>query len=373
MASLYNIVRPLIFAMDAEKAHNATISALKMGLGPCSKSQDDEALSSTIWGKAFKNPIGLAAGFDKNADVILPMFKLGFGFVETGTVTPKPQEGNPKPRVFRAAGHNAVINRMGFPSKGISYYKNNVEKLPAQRPGIIGLNIGMNKEQTVPEDDYNFLVRELAPYADYLTVNISSPNTPGLRDLQKKDSFIQLINTVTKTRDEVANGRNIPLLVKLAPDLTAEQRAELANTVQQTAIDGIILGNTTLERPDYLPPDFREEKGGLSGKPLTDKATELVRDFYTLTKGRIPIIGCGGISNGQDAYDKIRAGASLIQIYSILAFKGPNVVQSIKQELLSKLKADGFNNTTEAIGADTDIKNSGLAPSNEVQKGNGTA
>lgn len=372
MPSLYSLIRPFIFKMDAEKAHNMTIKTLKAGLGPRCAKPDDKALETNVFGKTFANPIGLAAGFDKNADVVIPMFRLGFGFVETGTVTPKPQDGNPKPRVFRDPANEAVINRMGFPGKGIEPFKANIENLPQNKPGILGLNIGMNKTQTVPEDDYRYLVEQLAPFADYLTVNISSPNTPGLRDLQQKGAFIALINTVLETRNKTCPDTKPPLLVKLAPDLTPEQREELAAAILETELDGIILGNTTLARPSHLSDGFKDEMGGLSGAPLTDKSTALIRDFYTLTKGRIPIIGCGGVCNGTDAYKKIRAGASLIQIYTILAFRGPTVVQDIKQELLSKLKADGFASISEAIGIDTGIKTKQGTKLNEVKKAHGS-
>jgi dihydroorotate dehydrogenase len=297
----------------------------------------------------------MSAGFDKNAEVIGASFNMGFGFVEVGTVTPKPQEGNPQPRIFRDVANDAVINRMGFPNGGMEVFKANLEAFLSRkkRPsGVVGLNIGMNKTQAEPAKDYATLIRMLGPMADYITINISSPNTPGLRDLQKREPLLELIAAVKNAREKACGAHPPALLVKLAPDLDEAQQAEMAQTLMDGGVDGVILGNTTLDRPESLPEGFRGEAGGLSGQPLTDKSTEVIANFYKLTDGKLPIIGVGGISNGAQAYDKIKAGASLVQLYTALVFKGPALVGAINAELLALLKADGYNSIVEAVGAD---------------------
>lgn len=347
---LFKLGKPFLHALDPETAHQLTIKGLKTGIYPSCTAKPDPRLAQTLWGQSFTNPVGLAAGFDKNADVIAPMLSMGFGFVEVGTVTPKPQAGNPRPRVFREPSHNAVINRMGFPNEGLAVFKKNVEQFRARKSGLVGLNIGMNKEQTEPARDYTLLIRELGALADYLTVNISSPNTPGLRNLQEPEFLKPLLGELIATRNELAN--KPPLLVKLAPDLTEQQQSDIAAVLLDVGIDGVILGNTTLERPDYLSADFRDQKGGLSGAPLTQKSTTVIRNFYKLTNGKLPIIGAGGISSAQDAYDKIRAGASLVQLYSALVYHGPALVGAINRGLADLLQKDGFSKLSEAIGTD---------------------
>jgi dihydroorotate dehydrogenase len=347
---LFKLGKPFLHALDAETAHTLTIHGLKTGLYPACAPKTDPRLAQNIWGKTFSNPVGLAAGFDKNADVIAPMLKMGFGFVEVGTVTPKPQGGNPRPRVFRDKANKAVINRMGFPNAGLNAFKRNVEVFRSRKSGMIGLNIGMNKEQTEPAKDYTLLIRELGALADYLTVNISSPNTPGLRNLQEPEFLEPLLSELIAARNDLAN--KPPLLVKLAPDLTEQQQHDIAAVLLDVGIDGVILGNTTLDRPDYLSANFREQKGGLSGAPLTQKSTTLIRHFYKLTNGKLPIIGVGGISSAQDAYDKIRAGASLVQLYSALVYHGPALINEINKGLVTLMQKDGLDNLSDAIGAD---------------------
>lgn len=353
MPDLYKLARPLLFRMDAEKAHNLTLTLMKKGLVPSCSAIDDPALEIDLWGLKFPNPVGISAGFDKNAEVIAPALKLGFGFVEAGTVTPKPQHGNPKPRIFRDPSNEAVINAMGFPNGGMKVFKDNFEKFLSakSRPkGIVGLNIGMNKSQTEPAKDYGVLIKTLAPLADYITINISSPNTPGLRDLQKREPLTALLNAVKEEREKACGAHPPPILLKLAPDLDEAQCEELVETVMDSGIEGLILANTTLDRPDYLPEEFRGRKGGLSGAPLTQKSTDIIGRFYKLTGGKLPIVGVGGISSGAQAYEKIKAGASLVQLYSGLVFKGPAVAHSINQDLLELLKADGYKNIREAVG-----------------------
>lgn len=352
--NLYESFSPLLFKLDAEKAHGLGISALKSGLLPKSPAVSSPALETQICGLRFPNPVGMAAGFDKNAEVIAPLFSRGFGFVEVGTVTPKPQHGNPKPRVFRDPEAQAVINRMGFPNGGMNAFKDNVAKFLSQKPrpdGVLGINIGMNKSQSEPAKDYAVLIRALGPLADYLTINISSPNTPGLRDLQKREPLLDLIRTVQDERAK-ACGKNAPppIFVKLAPDLDDAQCEELAQTAIDGKIDGLILGNTTLARPSHLNSKFASEKGGLSGQPLTDKSTAIIRKFYALTGGNMPIIGVGGVQNAEQAYDKIKAGASLIQLYTGFIYKGPCIAGTINEGLITLLEKDGFSNVKDAVG-----------------------
>lgn len=352
---VFNLVKPILFSLDAEAAHKATICALKSPLAPKIPAVTDSALRVTLWNRVFQNPVGLAAGFDKNAEVISPMLNLGFGFIEVGTVTLKPQDGNPRPRVFREPKFGAVINRMGFPNQGVGTFKHNLQTFLAKKPrpqGVVGVNIGMNKDQTNPAADYTSLIRTLGPLADYITINISSPNTPGLRNLQERGPLTELLTAVLDERTKSCGAHPPPVLVKLAPDLNDAQLVEITEVLTQLKIDGVILTNTTLFRPEELPQDFREERGGLSGAPLTDISTAIIRRFYGLTNGAIPIIGAGGISSADDAYAKIRAGASLVQLYSGLVFHGPTLIRKINLDLLELLRSDGFSHITEAVGAD---------------------
>lgn len=350
----FKVIKPALHALDPEKAHNVTMAALKMGVHPNFKAINDPRLQVNLWNRQFPNPVGLAAGFDKNAEAIGAILKMGFGFTEVGTVTPKPQEGNPKPRVFRDPANEAVINRMGFPNKGVDDFKANVVAYfkKAQRPqGIVGLNIGMNKDQTEPANDYCALIESLGQLADYFTINISSPNTPGLRNLQQRDHLLALIERIQDQRAKSCDTQDPPpILIKLAPDLDEAQQKEIAQTVLEAKVDGLILTNTTLERPDYLTSGFKDEMGGLSGAPVRDKATQIIGNFYKLTEGKMPIIGIGGISNGADAYEKIKAGASLVQIYSALVYHGPELAVKICKDLLILLDKDGFDHISKAVG-----------------------
>lgn len=354
MVDLYKLARPLLFQTDAEDAHTLTIRAMKIGLSPRFSPVQDPALEQTLWGLKFPNPVGMAAGFDKGAEVIAPILGLGFGFTEVGTVTPKPQTGNDRPRVFRDPAHEAIINRMGFPGAGAQAFKRNLEKFLSAQPkpqGVVGINIGMNKTQSEPAKDYAALIRMLAPMADYLTINISSPNTPGLRDLQSPEPLTELLGIIKEERKKACGEYPPPILLKLAPDLTEAQQQDIAQVVITMKIDGLVLGNTTLSRPECLPEKFRAQKGGLSGQPLAKLSTRVIHSFYALTKGQIPIIGVGGVDSGAQAYEKIKAGASLVQLYTALVFKGPTVAHSINTDLLKLLKNDGFKHLGDAIGA----------------------
>lgn len=354
MKALFSLAKPFLHKMDPEDAHRMTLRALKTGIMPCPPRVDDARLKTVLWGRTFPNPIGLAAGFDKNADVVGPMLKMGFGFVEAGTVTPRPQDGNPRPRVFRDADHEAVINRMGFPNDGMETFRHNIEKFlegKPRPPGVVGINIGMNKGVEDPAADYCRLVRALGMYADYLTVNISSPNTPGLRNLQARENLLPLLERILGERTKACGADDAPpLLVKIAPDLNDDQLEDVAKSLTEAGVDGVILTNTTLDRPDYLPASFYEQAGGLSGRPLTDKSTEIIRKFYKLTDGKLPIIGAGGVSSAQDAYDKIKAGASLVQLYSALVFHGPDLVPDILTGLIRLMEKDNYTHISKAIG-----------------------
>lgn len=351
----FKVIKPALHALDAEKAHSITMTALKSGLHPTFKIIDDPRLKVTLWDREFPNPVGLAAGFDKNAEAIGAVLKMGFGFTEVGTVTPKPQEGNPKPRVFRDPAHEAVINRMGFPNKGLDVFKANVVSYfkKGNRPqGIVGLNIGMNKDQSEPANDYCALIESLGQLADYFTINISSPNTPGLRNLQQRDNLLALVKRIREQRTLSCDEHDPPpILIKLAPDLDTAQQKELAHTVMEAEVDGLILTNTTLERPEYLSAGFKDQMGGLSGAPVRDKSTQIISHFYKYTHGKIPIIGIGGISSGADAYEKIKAGASLVQLYSALVYHGPELATQICKDLLIFIEKDGFDHISQAVGA----------------------
>jgi dihydroorotate dehydrogenase len=339
---LYPLLRPLIFALDAERAHRLTIAALK--LAPRGKPPaPDPVLATRVAGLAFPNPVGLAAGFDKDAEVAAAMLGLGFGFVEVGTLTPRPQAGNPKPRLFRLAEDRAVINRMGFNNGGQAAAR---ARLAGRGPGPIGVNIGANKESADRIADYAEGVRAMAGVADYLTVNISSPNTPGLRALQDKAALDELLAGVTEARGAAGP----PLFLKVAPDLTPADIGDIAEVSIARGIDALIVSNTTISRPP-LRGRFVGEAGGLSGAPLKALALERLGDFRRTTGGRLPLIAVGGIASGADAYDRVRAGASLVQLYTAFVYEGPGLARRICAELKALLVRDGFARLDEAVGS----------------------
>jgi dihydroorotate dehydrogenase len=356
---LYKTLRPFLFLLDAETAHTLTLYALRAGLIISPPKIAHPALRNTLWGLKFDNPVGLAAGFDKNAQVMSSMLRLGFGHVEIGTVTPLPQAGNPKPRIFRSPAQHAVINRMGFPNQGLEYFRHNLEKFleHADRPrGIVGINIGKNKDQDNAVADYVTLTKALSPLGVYICVIISSPNTPGLGSLQGREGLQSLIPEIRKAREDACagGGRLPPILFKLAPDLDDAQINDLAALSLEYTIDGLVLTNTTLSRPPGLPSAFSAQTGGLSGAPIKDLANTTLSKFYKATGGKIPLIGVGGISSAEDAYARIRSGASLIQIYTGLAYQGPHVAYSINKRLLALLERDGLNHISQAVGAGHD-------------------
>lgn len=350
MIDLYGLVRPFLFQLDAETAHGLAIRALVNGWVPSPSGSDPEILRTVIWGRSFANPIGLAAGFDKNAEVPDAVLAMGFGFTEVGSVTPRPQAGNPKPRLFRLPEDRAVVNRMGFNNDGLAPV---AERLRARagRDGIVGVNLGKNKESPSATDDYVAGIETLGPFADYLVVNVSSPNTPGLRALQGKAPLRDLLTAVRDAVGRLERSTKPPLLLKVAPDLTDEDKADIAEVALETAIDGLIATNTTIERPASLRGRARAETGGLSGRPLLEPSTRVLADFHRLTGGKLPLVGVGGVATGADAYAKIRAGASLVQLYTGLVYGGPGLVGRIKRELADLLRRDGFETVADAVGA----------------------
>jgi len=348
--SLYDFAKPFLFMLSAERAHNLAISALKLGILPHGSIKHYNTLSQDIWGLNFPNPIGLAAGFDKNAEVYSPMLKKGFGFVETGTVTPLPQSGNIKPRVFRLKADQAIINRLGFNNLGLDYYTNQLKKR-LKRDGIVGANIGANKLSSDPTNDYVVGLGKVLGLADYFTINVSSPNTPGLRALQGKAALDDLLLKLKTVRDEFSVKLKPPLLLKVAPDLNEGECEDIAEIILKHQIDGLIISNTTLSR-ENLTSQLKDQDGGLSGEPLFGISTRVLSKMFILTKGNVPLVGVGGVSSGLAAYKKIKAGASLVQLYSALVYHGPGLATKIADELEVLIKKDGFSNITEAIGLD---------------------
>lgn len=345
MADLFSILRPLLFSLDPETAHRMALASLRHGMVR-GKTFHDNILKTQVFGLALDNPLGLAAGFDKDAEALAPLLSLGFGFVETGTITLHAQGGNPRPRVFRDIPNKSVINRMGFPGKGAAYAEKNLRDFRKHHRGIIGVNVGINKGCVTPAEDYGAIVARLSPLADYMVINISSPNTPGLRDLQERRQLENLLDVAT-----AACPRQKPLLVKIAPDLDTEARRAIADTVMSRNVAGLVVSNTTISRPDALSPTLRHEKGGLSGALLRDMATSAIAEMYRLTEGRLPIIGVGGIASADDAYDKIAAGASLVQLYTALVFEGPCVVNRILEGLADRLHREGAKSVADIVGS----------------------
>jgi len=345
--AIYPLFRPLIFAMDPERAHRLTIAGLKLRGAPPSQAPKSTLLANRVAGLDFSNPIGLAPGFDKDAEVFAEALSLGFGFVEVGTLTPKPQPGNPRPRLFRLTDDRAIINRMGFNNRGQELA---LARLRGRnrKGGIVGVNIGANKENAEGDAaiaDYVTGVRAMAEVADYLTINISSPNTPGLRALQDEGALNALLSAINEAR-----GERPPIFLKVAPDLEPAEVDAIAKAALDHRIDALIVANTTISRPDTLQSDARVEAGGLSGAPLCRLALQRLRDFRKATGGALPLISVGGIESGPDVYDRIRAGASLVQLYTALVYQGPGLVQTMLWEIQDCLEADGCASLTEAVG-----------------------
>jgi dihydroorotate dehydrogenase len=346
---VFSIATRALRLLPAETAHRTTIrlAFLAAPFLPHAK-PDDPRLAVEAFGLKFANPVGLAAGFDKDAEVPHAMAKFGFGFVECGTVTPRPQAGNPKPRLFRLVEDRAVINRMGFNNRGMEIARGRLSARDAN--AIVGINIGANKDSTDRIVDYRACFDVLAPLARYVTINVSSPNTPALRGLQNRDELSRLLSVLVEARTR--SGLAVPLLLKIAPDLNDAALDDVAATVMSAGIEGLIVSNTTIGRPSSLRSANATEAGGLSGAPLLAPSTRILAEMRKRVGARVVLVGVGGIANGRDAYAKIRSGASLVQLYTALAYDGPGLVSRIKRELLECLSRDGFARVTDAIGVD---------------------
>jgi dihydroorotate dehydrogenase len=339
---------PLLRWMDPERAHDLALHMLVLGLAGRAGNEDDPPLAVEVLGRRFSNPIGLAAGFDKNAVAVPALMRLGFGFVETGTVTPRPQPGNPRPRLFRLDADAAVINRMGFNNAGLDAYLARLAARP-HGPVVLGANVGINKDGAEPERDYPALIAAVAPYADYAVINVSSPTTPGLRDLQGEAQLRAILRAVAS---EVPN--RPPVLVKIAPDVTPDALAAIVETCVAEGVAGLIVSNTTIARPAGLRSPLARETGGLSGAPLLQPSTAVLARTFLLARGRLTLIGVGGVATGQHALTKILAGASLVQLYTAFAYAGPALIPRLKRELASALRVAGFASVKDAVGSDAE-------------------
>jgi len=347
---MFSILRPFLFSLDPEAAHDLAIKSLRFNAIPefFFEVDDEKMLNIELLGKKFPNPIGLAAGFDKSAEVYNSILKLGFGFVEVGTVTPLKQFGNQKPRMFRLEDDNALINRLGFNNDGIELIKKRIKS--EGKKGILGVNIGPNKNTKDQTNDFCLGLNNFYDLADYITINISSPNTVGLRDFHDKEKLKNLLKTLNKIKKE--NKIAIPLLLKVSPDIKDNYIAEIADIAINNNISAIILTNTTNGNRDTLISKIKKESGGLSGKPLRQLSTNMIRKFYKQLNGKIPIIGVGGVSSGKSAYEKITAGASLLQLYTGFVYRGPLTAKKIKKELIDILKIEGLKSVKDAIGTE---------------------
>ncbi len=343
---MFSKIRSLIFKLDPELAHTLAIKALKFNYNPINNIKKDSCIETNLFGKKILNPVGLAAGFDKDAEVYNSLFRLGFGFVEVGTVTPLKQYGNPKPRIFRLEEDEALINRLGFNSSGADKISSRIKlNLPN---GLLGINIGPNKDTKNRLEDYLICLRKFHNLCDYLTINISSPNTENLRSFHNQDELAELLNSINKEKKSINS--NIPIAVKISPDIEEANIQKIADQLMQYNVSMVIVSNTTDKNRENLKNINKLEKGGLSGKPLEEKSNLLINKFYKILKGKIIIIGVGGVDSGKSVYEKIINGANLVQLYTGMIYKGPNVVEKINQELINILKTKGIKNISEAIG-----------------------
>ena len=348
---MFSKIRPLIFKVDPEKAHTLAIKSLKFNLIPnvFDENKNDPIFQTTIFEKNLDNPIGMAAGFDKNAEVYNALFKLGFGFVEVGTITPLKQYGNPKPRVFRLVEDEALINRLGFNNHGADTVKDRIKR--NKKLGLLGINIGPNKDSSDRLNDYLIGLKTFYDDADYITINISSPNTENLRSFHEGNKLQDLLKSIMTERKNLKS--NVPIAVKVSPDISEEQVSQITEILLEHEIKAIIVSNTSEATRDKLSNIQRHQKGGLSGKPIEEKSNILINKFYKLLKGKIKIIGVGGVDSGQAAYDKFIAGADFVQLYTGMVFKGPNIAGIIKKDLKELLIRDGVKNYTEIVGNKT--------------------
>jgi dihydroorotate dehydrogenase len=349
MVDWFGLVRPILHRLDPERGHGLSLWALGAGLVPRQPPDEDPVLRTRLFGRAVPNPVGLAGGFDKNARVFHRMFDQGFGFVEVGGITPRPQPGNPRPRLFRLAEDVAVINRMGFNNDGAAAIAARLTARP--QPGrLLGVNLASNSDSADPATDFVQLVERFARLVDFLVIDVSCPNTRNGRVFQDPAALQDLLRRLRATH--AAQGAASALVAKIAPDLGAAELEAIVAVIAEARLEALIVGNTTVARPAGLRSRDRGEAGGLSGRPLFQASTELLRTVYRLTGGRLPLVGTGGISSGADAYAKIRAGASAVQLYSALVYRGPALVTEIKRDLARQLRADGFGSVAEAVGAD---------------------
>ena len=348
---MFSKLRSLIFKVDPEKAHSLAIKSLKFNLVPnvFDENKNDPIFQAKIFDKDLDNPIGMAAGFDKNAEVYNSLFKLGFGFVEVGTITPLKQYGNPKPRVFRLVEDEALINRLGFNNQGAQIVKERIKR--NKKLGLLGINVGPNKDSSDRLNDYLIGLKTFYDDADYITINISSPNTENLRTFHEGDKLQDLLKSIMEERKNLKS--NIPIAVKVSPDISEDQVSQISEILLEYEIKAIIVSNTSEATRDKLSNIQRHQKGGLSGKPIEEKSNILINEFYKLLKGKIKIIGVGGVDSGQSAYDKFIAGADFVQLYTGMVFNGPNIAGIIKKELKELLIRDGVKNYTEIIGNKT--------------------
>jgi len=345
---MFSNLRSLIFKLDPETAHNLAIKSLKFNFVPniLAEDQNNPLFKSKLFNKEIENPIGMAAGFDKNAEVYNSLFKLGFGFVEVGTVTPLKQYGNPKPRVFRLVEDEALINRLGFNNLGAQNIANRIKK--NDPTGLLGINIGPNKDTKERIVDYIDCLKIFHSLADYITINISSPNTQDLRNLHDQKKLNELLETINKEKKNLKS--QTPISVKVSPDLQNEEIKSISEVLLKNNVDAIIISNTSDATRNELKNVQSHQKGGLSGKPIESKSSELINKFYKIFNGKIKIIGVGGVDSGKSAYDKFLAGANYIQLYTGMVFRGPNIVNLIKKELKELLLKDGVKNYSEIIG-----------------------
>jgi dihydroorotate dehydrogenase len=348
---MFSKLRPLLFKVDPEKAHTLAIKSLKFNLIPnvFDEHKNDSIFQTKIFGKDLDNPIGMAAGFDKNAEVYNTLFKLGFGFVEVGTITPLKQYGNPKPRVFRLVEDEALINRLGFNNHGAEIVKDRIKR--NKKLGLLGINIGPNKDSSDRLNDYLIGLKTFYDDADYITINISSPNTENLRTFHEGNKLQDLLKSIMEEKKNLNS--NIPIAVKVSPDISEDQVSQISEILLEHEIKAIIVSNTSEATRDKLSNIQRHQKGGLSGKPIEEKSNILINRFYKLLKGKIKIIGVGGVDSGQTAYNKFLAGADFIQLYTGMVFKGPNIAGIIKKELKELFIRDGVKNYTEIVGNKT--------------------
>jgi len=345
---MFSFIKPLLFKIDPETAHNLAIKTLKLNFFPSAffRVENEDMLETNLFGKTFSNPIGLAAGFDKSAEIYNSIFKFGFGFVEVGTVTPLKQYGNPKPRIFRLENDKALINRLGFNNDGSEAIYNRL--LSNSPTGILGVNIGPNQNTQSQQKDFLIGFKKFFDIADYITINISSPNTENLRDFHEDQKLTTLIQSINSEKSNLKS--QIPIMLKISPDINESSINTISEIVSENSISALILTNTSNVNREHLSDFQKKEPGGLSGRPMKEISNNLINKFYKILKGKVPIIGVGGVDSGKSAYEKILAGASLIQLYTGMIYEGPQIVKNIKTELIKILKNNGVKNFTEIIG-----------------------